>query len=151
MIRRPLYILIACLTFMMGALGADTYQTFATHGFAPVRRIFSLRPQLVAIAPLEYSAPLYIPPTPHAGEYTAGIVAIYFETDAAGQVDYVHGVTADPAFYQQGVAAAYRMNLPRRKYRGQPISSAGLVIYKFVNGRRIVLDLEIGKAIGCPN
>ena len=151
MICRLLYILVALFTFIIGALAADTYQTFVTHGLSPVRRIFRLKPRPVASAPSEHPARIDIQPMAKAGEYTAGLVAIYFKTDVDGQVDYVHAITADPVFYQQGVAAAYQMRFPRRKYRGQPVSSAGLVMYKFVNGRRIVLDLDIGKAIECPN
>lgn len=147
MLHRLLYILIALFTFIIGVAVSDTYQTFLNHGFSPIRRILRIESSLAATASSTSITQVDTQPKIAEIEYTPGIVGIYFITNVDGQVTDAYAVSGDPALYRQGVEAAYQMRFSRRKYRGHPISTAGLVVYKYSGGRRITLELHKGHAV----
>jgi hypothetical protein len=147
MLRRLLYPLIALITFSSGAFISDAYQTFINHGFSTIRRILRIESSVAANVPVELVSQIDAGLKTTKRKYTPGIVVIYFRTDLDGQVNYVSAMSGDPAFYQQGIEAAYQMRFSRRKYRGHPISTAGLIVYKFSGKRRIILELHKGYAV----
>lgn len=144
MFRRLIYILIASLTFSLGLIVTQAYQGF-------VKRIVRVRPLLVAQELPATPTQSWLKPPRAQSEYQPGVVAIYFTTDVDGKVIEAYVIEGDPSVAQQGVEAASRLRFPRRKHDERLISTAGCVVYKFSGGRRIVLDLEVGDAIGCPN
>ena len=151
MLHRLVYILITLLTFSIGVMMSDIYQTFVNHGFSPIQRIICVEPPLAVNETSK--SPIQIDAEPKSVEraYTPGIVGIYFVTNMDGQVNTAYAVSGDPAFYQQGVEATYPMRFSRRKYRGHPIPTAGLIVYKFSGGKRIILELHTGHAVVCGN
>jgi hypothetical protein len=89
------------------------------------------------------------PDAAHGSGHLPGVVAVYFVTDSEGRVVEAWPLSGDPEFHQRAVEAAHGNKYPRRKYRGRTISSAGIIIYKFVGERRLILDSNVGPAIGC--
>jgi len=75
------------------------------------------------------------------------IVAVYFRTDLDGRVDYASVKSGDSAYYDRAVAAAKKLKFSRRRYRGQLISTAGIVVYKFVGERAIIMEMHKGRAV----
>ena len=145
MLHRLLYILIALLTFSIGAAMSDTYQTFVKHGFSPIRRILRIESPLAAKVASELSVDADMEITER--EYTPGIVVIHFKTDVDGRVNRASAMSGDPTFYQQSIEAAYQMRFSRRRYRGYRVGTAGLVVYGFTGERRMLLEVHKGPAV----
>jgi hypothetical protein len=73
-------------------------------------------------------------------------VVVYFKTNLDGHVVETHAVAGDTTFYERAVEAAYKMKFSRRRYRGHPIPTSGIVVYKFVGGRPVIIELHKGPA-----
>jgi len=78
------------------------------------------------------------------GPTTPKVVAVRFSTGPAGNMTSTDVLWGDPIYYFAADMFTRKQKFPMR-YRGRLVASNGIVLYRFINGRPVIIDLERGR------